>query len=442
MRMHAQEDVLIIGAGVAGLAAAAELHEAGAKVRLLEARDRIGGRVWTVRADGVEQAIELGAEFIHGKPPELFSIAREAKLNPIELGGENFASDGKTVKRFDFFEKSESVLKEMNDRGPDRSFMQFVREHVGEDDPQSLQWATRYVRGFHAADPEQISVHAMVREAKAEERIDGSKQFRPADGYASLIAWYERRLANVPINLGARARSIHWDTSGVQVLSMVAPSARLTLQARRVLVTVPLGVLQADASENDAVVFLPELPQKREAASRLAMGKVLRVTLRFRKRFWTKQKDGAPDLSKLHFLMADDAHFPTWWTMHPVEAPLLVGWSPDVCADRLRGKSHDEVVSLARESLERALPPYAQEIREGLVAGYSHDWQADPFSRGAYSYVKAAGLGAQEALAAPVENTLFFAGEATESEGHHATVHGAIATGLRAAREVKAALGR
>lgn len=435
--MPAQDDVLIIGAGVAGLAAAAELHEAGVSVRLLEARDRVGGRAWSIGAEGLEQAIELGAEFIHGKPPELFSIAQRAHLDPVELGGENFTSDGKSVKAFDFFQRSESVLDELDDRGQDRSFMEFVREHVKKD-PERLQWAMRYVRGFHAADPEQISVHAMVRESKAEEKIEGDRQFRPKHGYRSLVEWYQRRLAGVPIELNTRVRSIQWSESRIEVLSFAGPSGRVYRQAKKLLVTLPLGVLQADALEEDAVEFMPELPQKRESASRLAMGRILRITLQFRERFWVKQKPQAPDLSHMHFLMADDEYFPTWWTMHPIETPLLVGWAPDIYADKLRGKTHDEVAAQARASLEHALPQYAREIREGH--GYFHDWQADPFSRGAYSYVKVGGLGAQQALGAPVEDTLFFAGEATESEGHHATVHGAIATGLRAAREIRAAL--
>jgi monoamine oxidase len=435
--MPAQDGVLIIGAGVAGLAAAAELHEAGVRVRLLEARDRVGGRAWSIDAEGFEQRIELGAEFIHGKPPELFSIAQTAHLDLVELGGENFTSDGKSVKRFDFFEKSESVLDELNDRGPDRAFMEFVREHVKRD-PERLQWATRYVRGFHAADPELISVHAMVRESKAEEKIEGDRQFRPKHGYRSLIEWYERRLAGVPIDLHARVRSIQWSRSGVEVVSIGKQGGRVNWRAKKLLVTLPLGVLQADASENDAVEFVPDLPQKREAASRLAMGKVLRISLQFRERFWTTPKPGMPSLAQLRFLMADDDYFPTWWSVYPIDAPLLVGWAPDIYADKLRGKTHDEVVAQARESLVHALPQYGREICEGLVAGYFHDWQEDPFSRGAYSYVKVGGLGAQEALGAPVEDTLFFAGEATESEGHHATVHGAIATGLRTAREIRA----
>lgn len=434
--MSAQDEVLIVGAGVAGLAAAAELHEAGIGVRLLEARDRTGGRVWSIPVEGQKSAVELGAEFIHGRPPEIFSIAAQAGLDPIELGGENFTSDGKTIRRFDFFGRSESVLDEMDDRGPDRPFAEFVREHVGRDDAESLEWAMRYVRGFHAANPGLISVHAMVREARAEEKIEGDRQFRPKRGYRALVEWYAERLRGAPLELNTVVKQVCWRGDGVEVLAE-RDGREWRLPARRGIVTLPLAIVQAEA-----VTFDPALPRKREAASRLAMGKVLRVTLQFRERFWTSRKEGVPDLTKMYFLMAEDPYFPTWWTTHPLEAPLLVGWAPDVCADGLHGRSHDEIVAQARESLEHALPHHTAEIREGLVAGYFHDWQADPFSRGAYSYVKAGGLGAQEVLGAPVEDVLFFAGEATEWNGHHATVHGAIATGLRAAQEVKRAMGR
>ena len=332
------DDVLIVGGGVAGLAAAAELHEAGIGVRLLEARERLGGRTWSIPVEELQVPVELGAEFIHGKPPELFAIARQAELDPIELGGKNFASDGREVKALDFFKKSESVLDKLNDRGPDRSFMDFMREEVGGEDQARLKWAMRYVRGFHAADPEQISVHAMVREAKAEEEIDGDLQFRPRHGYAALVRWYQQRLAGAAIELNTAVRRLAWQNDGVEV-----ETSRGVFRGRKAIVTLPLGVLHAGD-----VVFDPELPEKREAASRLAMGKILRVALQFRERFWVKRKESVPDLSQMRFLMADDDYFPTWWTVYPIETPVLVGWSPDACADRMKGMSQDEMIAQAR----------------------------------------------------------------------------------------------
>jgi monoamine oxidase len=428
--MPLQDEVLIVGAGVSGLAAAAELQEAGVRVRVIEARDRIGGRAWSLRVNGLEQAIELGAEFIHGKPPEIFSIAKQAGLEPIELGGENFNAENGIVRRYRFFEHSESVLDKLSEDGPDRSFLEFLREHGRGVKPENVDAALRYVRGFHAADPGLISVHAMVRESKAEERIEGDRQFRPKHGYEGLVDWYARRLGGVPIELNAPVRRVRWSDDAVEL-----ETVRGMFRGSKALITLPLGVLHAKA-----VKFEPDFPQKWAAAEKLAMGKVLRVTLHFRERFWAEKRDGVPDLRHMHFLMAHDEYFPTWWTMHPVDAPLLVGWSPDVCADRLRGMSHDDVVTRALESLSGILPMYAEAIRESFVAGYFHEWQADPYSLGAYSYVKAGGVGAQEKLAEPVASRLFFAGEATEAKGHHATVHGAIATGVRAAREVLSAI--
>lgn len=438
--MDAQDDVLIVGGGVAGLAAAATLHEAGLRVRLIEARERLGGRAWSIHVPELAQVIEMGAEFIHGKPPEIFSIADKAGLEPIELGGETFTSDGTTVRGFDLFDESESVLEEMDDSGPDRSFADFVREKTGQDDAESLAWAMRYVRGFHAANPALISVHAMVREAKAEEAIEGDRQFHPQNGYGALVDWYAKRLVGASFALQSPVTKIAWKAGSVEV-----HCGERVFRGRKAVITLPLGVLQAGT-----VRFEPALPEKEEAAGRLVMGKVLRVTLQFSERFWTRQKHGLPDLSRMHFLMTGDGYFPTWWTAtpprpggkHPGAAPLLVGWAPDECAERLRGRPHREVIGRARESLENALPQYATEIGMALVGGYFHDWQSDPFACGAYSYVKAGGEGGQKGLAAAVENTLFFAGEATEWNGHHATVHGAIATGLRAAQEAGESLGR
>ena len=421
-----RDEVLVIGAGVSGLAAAAELHEAGVRVRVIEARDRVGGRAWSLNVEGLEAAVELGAEFIHGKPPEIFWIAKEAGLEPVELGGENFSSENGVVQRYRFFKHSESVLDKLNEDGPDRSFAEFLREQGRGVKPENADAALRYVRGFHAADPGLISVHAMVRESKAEEKIDGDRQFRPHAGYEKLVEWYASRLKGVPVELKAPVKCVRWSEGGVEV-----ETARGVFPGVKAVITLPLGVLHAKA-----IKFDPDLPEKWEAAEQLAMGKVLRVTLQFRERFWAEKKEGVPDLRHMHFLMTHDEYFPTWWTMHPVKAPVLVGWAPDVCADRLRGMSHEEVIARARESLSAALPMYAREIRELFVAGYFHEWQADPYSLGAYSYVMAGGVGAQEKLAQSVDGTLFFAGEATESKGHHATVHGAMATGARAAREV------
>ena len=98
--------------------------------------------------------------------------------------------------------------------------------------------------------------------------------------------------------------------------------------------------------------------------------------------------------------------------------------------------TEQEIIDHAVATLSRLLHLQKSQVQSQLSAAYLHDWDSDPFSRGAYSYAKARGEGCQKTLAAPLNNTLFFAGEATDTQGHNGTVHGAIATGKRAAAEI------
>ena len=140
-------------------------------------------------------------------------------------------------------------------------------------------------------------------------------------------------------------------------------------------------------------------------------------------------------LSETGFLFSQNPSFPTWWTPNPVWAPVLTGWSAGQRPTRFIGMSRSEIVASALSSLQQILGMPALEPR----AAYFHDWQADPFTRGAYSYVPAGALDAPERMARPVEDTLFFAGEHTDTSGHWGTVHAALTTGALAARQVLSA---
>ena len=115
---------------------------------------------------------------------------------------------------------------------------------------------------------------------------------------------------------------------------------------------------------------------------------------------------------------------------------MIIGWAPFRSAEKLSGQSESFVVERTLRTLSSLLGPSPHELQNLLECAYYHDWQTDPFSQGAYSYGKVGADGAQQALAAPLENTVFFAGEATETTGHNGTVHAAIATGYRAAQEI------
>jgi len=143
----------------------------------------------------------------------------------------------------------------------------------------------------------------------------------------------------------------------------------------------------------------------------------------------------------MSFLLSEDEWFPTWWTTMPDNLPIITGWAPFDCAERLSGRDRSFVTDRALQTLGNLLHCNPQALGGLLEAAYFHDWQNDPFSRGAYSYGAVGSRGAQEALASPLENTLFFAGEATDTGGHNGTVHGAIASGHRAAQQMLGTVG-
>jgi monoamine oxidase len=168
------------------------------------------------------------------------------------------------------------------------------------------------------------------------------------------------------------------------------------------------------------------------------MGKVIRLTLRFRERFWDSIKPAGArkSLSGMSFLFSQDDWFPTWWTASPANWPIITGWATFRSAQRLSGKGRSFVMEKGLQTLSSLLRINQAEL-EGLVEeAHCHDWQTDPFSFGDYSYGKVGANSANESLAESVDNTLYFAGEATDTTGNNGTVHGAIASGYRAAQQI------
>jgi monoamine oxidase len=432
-------DVLIIGAGASGLAAAIELARAGVRVEIIEARNRIGGRIFTQIDPTLNHSVDLGAEFVHGLSPEIWVPLQKHDLKVAEVEGDLWCSlDGK-LQRCNFFEQADKILQEMNDEGPDQSFLDFLaRRFPGNHQEDAKRWATAYVSGFNAADPGQVSVHWLVHGRAAEEQIEGDRAFRVQGGYQKLLDIFSAELTqlNVPTHLNTIVKSIRWKPGSVELGTDSSREER-RFSAPRVLVTLPLGVLQAP----DLIRFEPSLPSPKKAAlGKIAMGKVVRVVLCFRERFWEKihATPGSRSLGDLSFFFSRDDIFPTWWTQMPDPVPMIVGWAPAKSAEALAALTPDAITHKAAEVLSRLMQVEKPQVQAQLIAAYFHDWDSDPFSRGAYSYVKAGGEGWQHTLGAPIDNTLFFAGEATDTTGNNGTVHGAIASGKRAAKEVLA----
>jgi monoamine oxidase len=421
-------DIIIIGAGAAGLAAARELSAAQLKVIVLEARDRIGGRIHT-HFD--KWPIELGAEFVHGKPPETLAIAERANLKLQSIPNLHWHfHDGVLLKSGEFWSKVEDVMDEMSRyRGPDQSFDAFLDQY-NRSDIRSV--ATLYVEGFHAAHADLISVHGLNKTNEAASEIDDDKQFRVENGYDRITqALHDEAVGSgATFRLNTIVEEVNWKQNEVTVVTTTSER----FKAQRLVVTLPLGLMQT-------VRFVPALTEKQNAADKLAMGEVIKVMLRFREPFWEAlsipgEDEKSEDLKDLTFIHAPAELLPTWWTQFPVRTPVLAGWAGGTRAEKLSDESDDALLDHALESLTHIFGVSKGLLEESLAEFYTHNWQRDVFSAGAYSYIPVGGVDAQAQLARPVDGTIFFAGEATNEAGHHGTVHGALASGLRAAKEV------
>lgn len=422
-------EAVIIGAGAAGLTALAELDRAGLNVLCLEARDRIGGRVYTVHDPLSRIPVELGAEFIHGRPPETWDIIRRSGLLAYDVA-ESAAriKAGKIQHGTDGWARIDGVMEDMQKAaktGKDQSFASFLEGSPHSEDAKQL--AMSYVEGFNAARGERISIRSLAKDAEAADSINGDRSFRFAHGYDSLIEQMIAGLSDVAkLQLGRIVERIQWNGGRARVEFRDARNDfQHTVRARRVVVTVPLGALPA-------IQFDPTPSEALKAAASLEFGQVMRVVLRFREAFWENNED----LAEAGFLFSDERLFPTWWTPLPLRAPILTGWCAGRRTDALLGKPRQDIIGSALKDLCRITDTAEDRLNVLLEAAYFHDWGADPFAGGAYSYVPVGAMGAREVLARPVEDTLYFAGEATETNGHSATVHGAIASGKRVAMQI------
>lgn len=432
--MADRPDVIVIGAGAAGLAAAAALVRRGHSVLVLEARDRIGGRICTRIEPDLSVPLELGAEFIHGEAPETSALLREAGAMSLDTTGEHWSLiDGRLRRR------TESLLGQVRcvfDAAgvlskPDVSLEDFLSRGAGSDlSDEARALARSFVSGFDAADPRLVSLHSIAQEWRSGGML--SSQSRPDGGYRTVLRALSAALdrAHAQVRLRTVVTAIRWNDSSVDIEAESLGRA-FTVSARKVILTVPLGVLKAQTPAVGAIRFTPPIDSKQAALKRLLSGPVLKVMLRFRLPFWEQLAGGC--YADASFFHAPGKSFPTLWTMLPARAPLLTAWVGGPDAGRLCELRDEQIIRQAADCAGTIL--CGADVQTDLETAHVHNWSRDPFARGAYSYVAAGGLNAREMLATPLAGTLFFAGEATDTTGEAATVTGALRSGARAALE-------
>jgi monoamine oxidase len=418
-------DVIVIGAGVAGLAAARRLRQANISTIVLEARTRIGGRVWSDRSWGY--ALDLGASWIHGVDGNpLSELARKEQITTLPTNYDSLAlyDTGGTrqseARRRQVVEQLEDVLDRAATYGEtlqaDISLQAATDVLLREDRPPPRQ---RRALGYalntgieheYAADAAQLSLW----------HYDDGRVFSGGDvlfpqGYEQIARGLAR---NLDVRLNHLVRAVDFSKTEVRVSSNGG-----VFSANHVIVTLPLGVLK-----RGGVRFTPQLPQaKRDAITQLGMGLLNKVYLRFPRRFWGDNEE------LLGYIAERKGEWAEWLNVAAYsDEPVLLGFNAGTYAQQLETLSDTQTVGAAMAVLRRIYGINTPEPEDSLITR----WAADPYALGAYSYT-AVGTSADEysTLAEPVAERLFFAGEATHRD-YPATVHGALLSGERAAKEI------
>jgi monoamine oxidase len=367
----------------------------------------------------------LGAEFIHGSENEVWPIVEEGKLDTHKVPHRHWRPGAEgLVKQKKFWDKLEQVFSRLNSATPDQDFRAFL-DQAWSFDNTAKKLALDYVEGFHAAPADRIGVHALAKAEAAAERENGTRAFRLRDGYGAMVSLLARELERLGVRVSTETtvRRLYWEPGHVEAVAET-PSGERSFRAGCAVITLPLGVLHCEGPS--ALVFEPGLPGKQRTIQGLAMGTVVKVTLQFRARFWRHSNFG--------FIHSDDRWFRTWWSDE--RGPVLTGWSGGPRAERLACEGREAILSFALQALAQILNTDCARIKDWLVASHYYDWSADEFSRGAYSYTPVGMEDMPRYLGAPVKSTLFFAGEATDTQGDQGTVHGALRSGSRVAREI------
>jgi len=409
-------EALVLGAGAAGLRAGAELLRKRVRVLVVEARDRIGGRVHSIEDRELGRVVELGAEFVHGRP---YREIKRAKLKLEEMDGRQMALLGGELR--DVTRQFRSMLRKLAEaRGAGTALSWLATARL---DRAERELARHYIEGFFAAPAAFVGIEGVANDQGTRTRRVIGGYDRPLRGHADAL----RR--GDALRLGLTVETVRWRKGRVEVRARTLTGAAEELEAERLVVALPVSVLAA----LDGVRFDPPLRRKREALAWVRTGAVVKALLRFREPFWLTRA-----LRKVDFFHAPGAPFPTWWRGSPREVPLLTGWAGGPAAERL---GREDRLALAVDSVSRLFGRSRREVDSSLDGARIIDWSEDPFARGAYAYELAgAPPDLLPRLAAPEEGTLFFAGEAFSLTGRGGTVDGALETGARAVRELLRAL--
>lgn len=414
-----KENIIVVGGGAAGLMAAWELLKEGRKVTVLEANNRLGGRIDTLHHSSFKQPVEKGAEFIHGHLPITMQLLKAAGIEYKPVKGRRFRvrdEDGKSLE--DFTLGWDELMEKMNEVKADLTVDDFLQKNFsGEQYKELRRSVLRFAEGFDLADTSKASILALREEWMKEE----DKQYRVPGGFDQLIQYMENqcRELDAAIYISSAAKEIKWKKNDVTVIT---ENGKIH-SANKVIITVSVGALQTDPPP---ISFQPAIDYILHAAKQIGYGSVVKVLLEFKNAFWEEKK------KNIGFLVSGEA-ISTWWTQLPSSYPLLTGWAGGPQARNLEQKNDEEILDLALRSLSTIFKKPLGELQSLLTASYIANWLNDPFAKGGYSYNILDSFEARKILNTAIDDTLFFAGEALYDGSSPGTVEAALVSGKNVA---------
>jgi monoamine oxidase len=427
-----QADVIIVGAGAAGLMAARELTGGGIKVVVLEARDRIGGRASTITTDSFSQPVETGAEFVHGNLELTLQLMKEAHLKTLPAKGAVWRSaEGRLFQQDDFIEDAEELMQALEKQVAESSVSDFLNANFSDTRYEHLKKSVQsYVEGYYAGDLEKASVLALKQEWLQEEE----PQYRIQGGYTKLMDYLcdQCRAKGCIFHLSSPVTVITWAFQKVEVRT----SNGSVFSAQKIISTIPVSLLQK-LNTRAFLTFQPQLTEQLAALRQLGTGDVIKILIEFKRPFWEETFN----LTKLSFLFSAEA-IPTWWTQHPQQSSLLVGWCAGPHATALKEETNAQLFQKSIHSLAHIFNVSVLEIESNIAAWQVCNWAADPYTLGGYSYITTITKEALRVLSEPVAGTIYFAGEALYDDINTGTVEAALQSGRNVAQAVLASFAK
>lgn len=420
------KEIIIVGAGAAGLMAAKELSAKGFNVTVLEADERFGGRIHTILDSSFDIALEAGAEFIHGNLHETIQLLNEAKIIFTPVKSKTYqVKQGMWKHTREFIQGWDEVMKKIQEVESDMTVSDFLNRYFSGDKYFELrERIRRFTEGFDAADIHTASIIAL----REEWMQDDEEQYRVEGGYYQLAEYLvmQCKKNNCGILLSQAVKKIEWNEHNVKVYTQNGK----IFSAGKIIITIPVSILQNNTVAA-AIQFLPNIPEYINAVKKMGYGNVIKIFLQVKRSLW-KDK-----LRQKEFIISDQV-IPTWWTQSSDKSTLLTGWLAGPNAKALRNADPAIIYTLMIESLASIFSMEPGILKNEIIAWKIVDWLENDYSLGAYSFETIESRAAKEILNKPIQNTLYFTGEALYNGPHPGTVEAALVSGKNIAALISA----